>query len=141
MLRQKSRPYLFSNTVAPAVVGASIKCFDMISNNTSLRDKLDANTQRFRNGMSKLGFNLGGSKDHPIIPIMLGDAKLATEFADEMLKLGIYVIGFSFPVVPKGKARIRTQISACHTFEQIDQAIDAFTKVGIMKGVIKPAKL
>lgn len=129
LLRQRSRPYLFSNTLPPAVVGASIKVFDMISSSTELRDKLHANTLRFRSGMEKLGFNLGGSKDHPIVPVMLGDAKLANDFASEMLKHGVYVIGFSFPVVPKGQARIRTQISAAHSFEDIDHAVAAFAAV------------
>jgi glycine C-acetyltransferase len=136
LLRQRSRPYLFSNTVAPAVVGASIKCFDMIANDTTLRDKLEANTQQFRSGLEAAGFDLGGSKDHPIVPIMLGDARLAAEFSEEMLKRGIYVVGFSFPVVPKGKARIRTQISASHSTAHIKQALDAFIEVGRLKGVI-----
>jgi glycine C-acetyltransferase len=96
---------------------------------TSLRDKLERNTQRFRAGLSKAGFDLGGSKDHPIVPIMLGDARLAGQFAEEMLKKGIYVIGFSFPVVPKGKARIRTQISAAHSEQDIDRAVAAFIEV------------
>jgi len=129
MLRQKARPYLFSNSIAPTVAGASIACFDMLSKSTALRDKLASNTQRFRNGMIAAGFDLGGSKDHPIVPIMLGDARLASQFADEMLKRGIYVIGFSYPVVPKGQARIRTQISAAHSEADIDRAIKAFTEV------------
>ena len=136
LLRQRSRPYLFSNTVAPAVVGASIKCFDMIADNPALRDKLETNTQQFRKGLEAAGFDLGGSVDHPIVPVMLGDARLASEFAEEMLKRGIYVVGFSFPVVPKGKARIRTQISAAHTPEHIQHALKSFIEVGKLKGVI-----
>eukprot|EP00455_Lapot_gusevi_P040832 TRINITY_DN4662_c0_g5_i1.p1 TRINITY_DN4662_c0_g5~~TRINITY_DN4662_c0_g5_i1.p1 ORF type:complete len:417 (+),score=161.11 TRINITY_DN4662_c0_g5_i1:92-1342(+) len=141
ILRQRSRPYLFSNTLTPAVVGASLKCFELISNNTELRDRLERNTQQFRQGMTAAGFDLGGSKDHPIVPVMLGDARLASEFAEEMLLRGIYVIGFSFPVVPKGKARIRTQISAAHTPQQIDYAVKAFTEVGKIKGVLPSSKL
>jgi glycine C-acetyltransferase len=129
LLRQRARPYLFSNAVAPNVAGASIACFDMLSRSTALRDKLESNTKRFRSAMEKEGFDLGGSKDHPIIPIMLGDAKLAGRFAEEMLLRGIYVVGFSFPVVPKGAARIRTQISAAHSEEDIDRAIQAFVEV------------
>lgn len=129
LLRQRSRPYLFSNTLAPAVVGASLACFDMISHDTRLRDKLEANTQRFRNKMTEAGFDLAGSTDHPIVPIMLGDARLASTFADEMLKEGVYVIGFSYPVVPLGAARIRTQISAAHSFEELDRAVKAFVDV------------
>jgi glycine C-acetyltransferase len=139
LLRQRSRPYLFSNTIAPPVVGASIACFDMIANDSSLRDKLEANTKRFRSQMTANGFDLAGSTDHPIVPIMLGDAKLATEFANEMLNHGIYVIGFSYPVVPKGAARIRTQISAAHSTEDIDRAIKAFvqTRNKLMKTTSK----
>jgi glycine C-acetyltransferase len=129
LLRQRARPYLFSNAVAPSVAGASLACFDLLTSSTELRDKLEANTQRFRKGMESAGFDLGGSKDHPIIPVMLGDAKLAGQFAEEMLKRGIYVVGFSFPVVPKGQARIRTQISAAHTTEDIDRAVAAFIEV------------
>eukprot|EP00823_Brevimastigomonas_motovehiculus_P009076 TRINITY_DN8756_c0_g1_i1.p1 TRINITY_DN8756_c0_g1~~TRINITY_DN8756_c0_g1_i1.p1 ORF type:complete len:417 (+),score=96.77 TRINITY_DN8756_c0_g1_i1:33-1283(+) len=129
ILRQRARPYLFSNTLAPSNVGACIAAFDLIANNTSLRDKLEANTWRFRKGMEANGFDLGGSKDHPIVPIMLGDARLAGQFADEMLKKGIYVIGFSYPVVPKGLARIRVQISAAHSFEEIDHAVESFAAV------------
>lgn len=129
LLRQRARPYLFSNAIAPNVAGASIACFDMLSRSTALRDKLEANTKRFRTAMESAGFDLGGSKDHPIIPVMLGDAKLAGQFAEEMLKRGIYVVGFSFPVVPKGQARIRTQISAAHTTADIDKAVAAFIEV------------
>lgn len=129
MLRQKARPYLFSNTLAPAVVGASLKVFETLSASTALRDTLEANTKQFRDGMLAAGFDLGGSKEHPIIPIMLGDAALAARFADEMLKEGIYVIAFSYPVVPQGTARIRVQLSAAHSSEDIDRAVAAFTRV------------
>ncbi len=136
LLRQRSRPYLFSNTVAPPIVAASHECVRMLSSSTALRDKLEANTKRFREGMTKAGFQIRPGV-HPICPLMLGDAKLAVEMADAMLKEGIYVIGFSYPVVPKGLARIRIQISAGHETEHIDKAIAAFTKVGKSMGVIK----
>ncbi|KAJ5076290.1 glycine c-acetyltransferase [Anaeramoeba ignava] len=135
MLRQRSRPYLFSNTLAPAVVGAAIKAFDTISESTELRDKLEENTLYFRKKMTDAGFKIMPGV-HPIIPIMLYEGRLANEFADEMLKRGIYVIGFSYPVVPKGQARIRVQISAKHTKEQLDKAINAFIEVGKSKKVI-----
>lgn len=125
LLRQKSRPYLFSNSVAPPIVAASVRAIDLLSESTELRDRLEANTRRFRAGMEAAGFNLLPG-EHPIVPIMLGDAVLATRMADLMLQKGVYVIGFSFPVVPKGKARIRTQISAAHTEEDIDFAISKF---------------
>eukprot|EP00698_Gefionella_okellyi_P004852 TRINITY_DN14487_c0_g1_i1.p1 TRINITY_DN14487_c0_g1~~TRINITY_DN14487_c0_g1_i1.p1 ORF type:complete len:420 (-),score=105.84 TRINITY_DN14487_c0_g1_i1:467-1726(-) len=128
VLRQRSRPYLFSNTIAPPIVGAAIECMDMLLNSSELVQKLQRNTKQFREGMRKAGFDINDS-DHPIVPVMLGDAKLASDFADAMLKEGIYVIGFSFPVVPKGKARIRVQVSAAHSSEQIDQAIGAFASV------------
>mgnify|MGYP000208990505 FL=1 len=128
-LRQRSRPYLFSNSLAPSIVTASIKVLDMLEQGSELRDTLWSNVEYFREKMSAAGFTLAG-KDHAIIPVMLGDAKLASDFADKMLEEGIYVIGFSFPVVPKGQARIRTQISAAHTKEQLDKAIAAFIKVG-----------
>jgi glycine C-acetyltransferase len=134
-LRQRSRPYLFSNSLAPSIVTASIKVLDMLEQGSALRDKLWQNADYFRAKMTEAGFTLAG-KDHAIIPVMLGDAKLASEFADKMLKEGIYVIGFSFPVVPKGQARIRTQISAAHSQEQLDKAINAFIKVGKELGVI-----
>lgn len=136
ILRQKSRPYLFSNTLAPAVVGSSIKVMDMLLASNDLIGNLERNTKHFRDGMKKAGFTISG-QDHPIAPVMLGEAKLAQDFANEMLNHGIYVIGFSFPVVPKGKARIRVQLSAAHTPEEIDQAIKAFTEVGIKLKVIK----
>ena len=135
LLRQRSRPYLFSNTVAPAIVSAGIKVLDMISSTTELRDKLEKNTIYFRQKMSKAGFDiLPGA--HPIVPIMLYDAITAQEMAAKMLGEGIYVIGFYFPVVPKDKARIRVQISAAMNEIQLDQAIDAFTKVGNEMGII-----
>jgi glycine C-acetyltransferase len=135
MLRQKSRPYLFSNTLAPSIVGASIKVLDVLTQSTALRDKLEANTQRFREGMTAAGFDIIPGV-HPIVPVMLYDAALSQKFADALLEEGIYVIGFFYPVVPKGKARIRVQISAGHEPEQIDKAIAAFTRVGKDLGVI-----
>ncbi|QTH62947.1 glycine C-acetyltransferase [Psychrosphaera ytuae] len=128
-LRQRSRPYLFSNSLAPSIVTASLRVLDMLEQGSELRDQLWENANYFRAQMSEAGFTLAG-KDHAIIPVMLGDAKLASSFADKMLERGIYVIGFSFPVVPKGQARIRTQISAAHTREQLDKAIQAFIEVG-----------
>ncbi len=128
LLRQRSRPYLFSNTLAPTIAGASLKVLDLLTTSTELRDRLEANTQFFRAEMNKLGFNLLPGT-HPICPVMLGDAALATKFADAMLAHGVYVIGFSYPVVPSGKARIRTQISAAHTREDLEQAVRAFAEV------------
>jgi len=128
-LRQRSRPYLFSNSVAPAIVSASIRTLELLSNGDKLREKLHANSQHFRTRMSEAGFNLAGA-DHAIIPVMLGDAKLASIMASKMLEKGFYVVGFSFPVVPKNQARIRTQMSAAHTTEQIDQVVEAFIEVG-----------
>lgn len=136
MLRQRSRPYLFSNTVAPSVVGASIAVLDMLSETTELRDKLEANTLYFREKMTAAGFDIKPGT-HPICPVMLYDAVLAQKFAARMLEEGIYVIGFFYPVVAKGQARIRTQISAGHSREHLDKAIAAFTKVGKELGVIK----
>ncbi|HEX7047043.1 MAG TPA: glycine C-acetyltransferase [Gammaproteobacteria bacterium] len=137
ILRNRSRPYLFSNTLAPVITAASIKVLDMLEGGAgdALRAKLFDNAKRFRAGMEKLGFELLPG-EHSIVPVMLGDAKLAKEFANEMLKEGVYVIGFSFPVVPKDKARIRTQMSAAHEAEHIDRAIAAFEKVGKRLGVI-----
>ena len=129
MLRQRSRPYLFSNTVAPAIVTASIAVLDILSKTTELRDKLENNTAYFRSEMTKAGFEIKAGV-HPIVPIMLGDAKLSQNIARDMLEEGIYVIGFFFPVVPQGEARIRVQISAGHSREQLDNAIQAFIKVG-----------
>lgn len=134
-LRQRSRPYLFSNSVAPAIAATSIAVLNLIESDDSLRKKLHNNATRFRQGMSELGFDLKPG-EHPIIPVMLGDAKLASEMADKLLEHGIYVIGFSFPVVPKGEARIRTQMSAGLTDKHVDQAIDAFGTVGHELGVI-----
>lgn len=136
MLRQRSRPYLFSNTLAPAIVGASIKVLDMLSSSTSLRDKLEQNTQYFRKAMTAAGFDIIPG-EHPIVPIMLYDAPLAQQFAAKLLEEGIYVIGFFFPVVPKGKARIRVQLSAAHEQEHLEKAVAAFTKVGKSLGVLK----
>ncbi|XP_075169570.1 glycine C-acetyltransferase [Haematobia irritans] len=135
-LRQKSRPYLFSNTLPPAVVASGTKVLDMLLTSSELTEKVQTNTKHFRDAMTKAGFTISG-ENHPICPVMLGDARLASIFADEMLKRGIYVIGFSFPVVPKGKARIRVQISAAHSKEDIDKAIAAFTEVGKSLKVIK----
>jgi glycine C-acetyltransferase len=135
MLRQKSRPYLFSNTLAPSIVGASIKVIEVLSASTALRDKLESNTKLFRKGMTDAGFDIIPGV-HPIVPVMLYDAKLSQDFASKLLDEGIYVIGFFFPVVPKGKARIRVQISAGHEEEDIRKAIAAFTKVGKELGVI-----
>jgi len=136
MLRQRSRPYLFSNTVAPSIVGASIKVLDMLSSSTELRDKLERNTQYFRQAMTAAGFDIIPG-EHPIVPIMLYDAPLAQEFAARLLHEGIYVIGFFYPVVPKGKARIRVQLSAAHEQEHLEKAVAAFTKVGRELGVLK----
>jgi glycine C-acetyltransferase len=129
MLRQRSRPYLFSNTLAPSIVGASIEVFEMLSETTSLRDKLEENTIYFREAMTKAGFDIKHGQ-HPIVPIMLYEAPLAQLFAERLLEKGIYVIGFFYPVVPKGKARIRVQISAAHSHEHLDKAIEAFIEVG-----------
>ncbi len=134
-LRQRSRPYLFSNSLAPVVTAVSIKVLEMLQSSNELRTKLKENSAYFRKGLTELGFDLVPGI-HPIIPVMLGDAKLASSMADKLLKEGIYVIGFSFPVVPKGKARIRTQMSAAHTRAQLDRAIIAFGKVGKELGVI-----
>jgi glycine C-acetyltransferase len=136
MLRQRSRPYLFSNTVAPSIVGASIAVFDMLSETTDLRDKLESNTKYFRAKMTEAGFNIK-TGDHPIVPIMLYDAVLSQKFAAALLEEGIYVIGFFFPVVAKGQARIRVQISAAHETKHLDAAIKAFTKVGKELAVLK----
>ncbi|MCF2495163.1 MULTISPECIES: glycine C-acetyltransferase [Dyadobacter] len=135
ILRQRSRPYLFSNTLAPSIVGASIKVLDLLSSSTALRDKLEKNTAYFRKAMTEAGFDILPG-EHPIVPIMLYDAKLAQEFASQLLEEGIYVIGFFYPVVPQGKARIRVQISAGHEQEHLEKAVAAFTKVGEGLGVI-----
>jgi glycine C-acetyltransferase len=137
LLRQRSRPYLFSNTLAPSIAAATLKVLELLSSDegNTLRQRVHENGRRFRAAMSALGFTLVPG-DHPIIPVMLGDAQLASKMADALLDEGVYVIGFSFPVVPKGRARIRTQMSAAHTPEQVDRAIDAFARVGRKLGVI-----
>lgn len=139
LLRNRARPYLFSNTLAPSVAGASLQVFKMLSdesNSKELRGRLEANVKQFRSSMRAAGFKLSGHESCPIVPVMLGDARLASEMADEMLKRGIYVIGFSYPVVPKGAARIRVQMSAAHTPEQVQRCIDAFVEVGRAQGVL-----
>ncbi len=136
MLRQRSRPYLFSNSLAPSIVGAASKVFDLLSSTTDLRDKLEMNTRYFKEGIRKAGFELKDG-DSPIVPIMLYDAKLAQQFADKLLIKGIYAIGFFYPVVGKGQARIRVQISAAHSTEHLDKAIEAFRSVGQELGVLK----
>jgi glycine C-acetyltransferase len=135
LLRQRSRPYLFSNTLAPAIAGASIAVLDLLDSTAELRERVMENAARFREGMRRVGFTV---KDgiHPIVPIMIGDARLAQDFAARLLDEGIYVIGFSYPVVPRGEARIRVQLSAGHTFEQIDRAVDAFSRVGRAFGIV-----
>jgi glycine C-acetyltransferase len=136
LLRQRSRPYLFSNSLAPSIVGASIAVFDVLSKTTELRDKLENNIRRFKDGIKAAGFDIKNG-DSAIVPVMLYDAKLSQVFADKLLQEGIYVIGFFFPVVPKNQARIRVQLSAAHEPEHIDKAIAAFTKVGRELGVVK----
>jgi glycine C-acetyltransferase len=136
LLRNRSRPYLFSNTVAPTIVAASLGVVDLLQKSDDLRRKLEANTQKFRTGMSAAGFNIRPGT-HPIVPIMLGEAKVAGEMARRLLEKGIYVIGFSFPVVPEGKARIRVQLSAAHSSEHVDRAVAAFTAVAKEMGVVK----
>ncbi|MBK9269980.1 MAG: glycine C-acetyltransferase [Saprospiraceae bacterium] len=135
ILRQRSRPYLFSNTLAPSITGASIKVLDLLSSSTDLRDKLEKNTRYFRAEMTKLGFDILPG-EHPIVPVMLYDAPLAQQFAADMLKEGIYVVGFFFPVVPHGKARIRVQLSAAHEKAHLDSCLEAFRKVGKLHGVL-----
>ena len=136
MLRQRSRPYLFSNTLAPSIVGASIAVLDMLSETTELRDKLEYNTTYFREKMTDAGFDIKPG-EHPIVPIMLYDAVIAQNFAAKLLDEGVYVIGFFFPVVAKGQARIRVQLSAAHEQQHLDKAIEAFIKVGKELGVVK----
>jgi len=135
MLRQRSRPYLFSNSIPPAIVGASIAVLDLLGRTTELRDKVMANALRFREGMTKAGFTIKEGI-HPIVPVMLGDARLSQDLSAALLEEGIYVIGFYYPVVPKGEARIRVQLSADHSFEQVDRAIAAFTKAGKKLGIV-----
>jgi glycine C-acetyltransferase len=134
-LRQRSRPYLFSNSLAPVIASTTIATLEMLQRSGDLRGRLIANSQRFRSGMETAGFTLAGA-NHPIIPVMLGDARLAGEMADRLLGEGIYVVGFSFPVVPRGQARIRTQMSAAHSSDHIDSAVEAFTRVGKELGVV-----
>ncbi len=136
LLRQRSRPYLFSNSLAPAIVGASIEVFKLLSETTQLRDKLERNVAHFKKGIKSAGFDIKDG-DSAIVPIMLYDAKLSQDFADALLKEGIYVIGFFYPVVAQGQARIRVQLSAAHEIEHLDKAVEAFTKVGKMLGVLK----
>ena len=136
VLRNKGRPYLFSNSIAPPIAGASIEVFNMLEESTELIDKLQANTTRFRKGLKDAGFTVSGHDSCPIAPVMIGDAHKAAQMSEELMKHDIYVIGFSFPVVPKDKARIRTQLSAAHTDEQIDRTIAAFTTVGKQMGII-----
>jgi 7-keto-8-aminopelargonate synthetase-like enzyme len=136
VLRNKARPYLFSNSIAPSIVAASLVVFDMLERDASHVAKLRALTHRWRDGLTRLGFTVAGDRDHPICPVMLGDARLAAEFADAMLQRGVYVVGFSYPVVPKGAARIRTQISSALTEADIDFALQGFAEVGKAKGVI-----
>jgi glycine C-acetyltransferase len=141
VLRQRGRPYLFSNSIAPPIVGSSLEVFNMLNESSNLLDNLRANTKRFREGMKKAGFQILGHDECPIAPVFLGDARLASEFADAMMKKHIYVIGFSYPVVPHGKARIRVQLSGAHTTEQIDRAVNAFIEIGKEKGVLSGPKL
>ena len=135
LLRQRSRPYLFSNSLAPSIVGASIKVMELLGSSTRLRDRLEENTKYFRQKMTEAGFKIVPG-EHPIVPVMLYEAALAQQFAAELLKEGIYVIGFFYPVVPQGKARIRVQLSAAHEREHLDKAISAFIKIGKSLGVI-----
>jgi glycine C-acetyltransferase len=135
-LRNRSRPYLFSNTLAPPIVAGSLAAIALISESTALRDKLEANTVRFREGITRAGLAIRPGT-HPIVPVMLGDAKLAVELARRMLEHGIYVVGFAYPVVPKGQARIRVQLSAAHSFDDVDRAIAAFATVGAQLGVVR----
>ena len=128
-LRQRSRPYLFSNSIPPVVAGVSLRVLDLLEHSTELRTRLFENTRYFRTGLEEAGFSLKPG-EHPIIPVMLGDAALASRMADQLLQRGVYVIGFSYPVVPKGQARIRTQMSAALTREHLDRALEAFTAVG-----------
>jgi glycine C-acetyltransferase len=135
LLRNRSRPYLFSNTLAPPIVAGSLAVLELLSRSTELRDRLETNTQRFREGMTKAGFAIRPGV-HPIVPIMLGDARVAVDFAAKLLDEGIYVIGFAYPVVPRGQARIRVQLSAAHSDADVDQAVAAFTKVGTALGIV-----
>jgi glycine C-acetyltransferase len=136
LLRQRARPYLFSNTLAPAIVGGTLAALGVLERSTALRDQLMQNARAFREGMARAGFDVKQGF-HPIVPIMLGEARLAVEFARDLLGEGIYVIGFSYPVVPQGQSRIRVQLSAAHTPEHVARALDAFTRVGRRRGVVK----
>ena len=136
MLRQRSRPYLFSNSLAPSIVGASIEVFKMLGETTELRDRLEENTRYFKEGLSKIGLDFKDGES-AIVPVMLGDAKLSQVMADALLEEGVYVIGFFYPVVPKDQARIRVQLSAAHTREHLDRALSAFEKVGRKLGILK----
>jgi glycine C-acetyltransferase len=138
LLRQRARPYLFSNTLAPPIVGAGLAALALLEGGTGLRDRLMENARHFRERMAAAGFRLKAGS-HPIVPIMLGDARLAAGLAADLLAEGIYVVGFSFPVVPRGEARIRVQLSAAHTPEMVDRAVEAFVKVGRARGVLPPA--
>ena len=135
MLRQRSRPYLFSNSLAPSIVGASLEVFRMLDETTELRDRLEENTRYFKDGLRRIGLDFKNGES-AIVPVMLGDARLSQVMADALLEEGIYVIGFFYPVVPKGQARIRVQLSAAHTKDHLDQALDAFEKVGKSLGVV-----
>lgn len=137
MLRQKARPYLFSNSVAPSVVGASLKVFDMIMSDTSLVDTVRRNTKLFRGALTEAGFELRGDPEHPICPVMIYDDRKAGQMADAILDHGVYVIGFTYPVVPQGLARIRVQLSAAHTEDQVMKAADAFIAAGRKFGVVE----
>jgi glycine C-acetyltransferase len=136
LLRQRARPYLFSNTLAPSIVGGSLAALELLAGSTALRDRLMENARTFRQAMASAGFEVTPGI-HPIVPIMLGEARLAVDFARDLLDEGIYVIGFSYPVVPKGQARIRVQLSAAHTPEHLTRAVEAFTKVGRKRGVMR----
>ena len=138
MLRQRSRPYLFSNSLAPSIVGASLEVFRMLDETTELRDRLEENTRYFKDGLRRIGLDFKNGES-AIVPVMLGDARLSQVMADALLEEGIYVIGFFYPVVPKGQARIRVQLSAAHTKDHLDQALDAFEKVGKSLGVVAEA--
>jgi glycine C-acetyltransferase len=136
LLRQKARPYLFSNTLAPSIVGGSLTVLSLLSKTTALRDQLMENARTFREKMSAAGFQIKPGV-HPIVPVMIGDARMAGEMARDLLAEGIYVVGFSFPVVPKGEARIRVQLSAAHTKDQIDRCVNAFAAVGKRRGLLE----
>jgi len=135
LLRQRSRPYLFSNALAPPIVAAGLAALKLLDETSVLRERLRENTLRFRGGLTAAGFRLKPG-DHPIVPVMIGDARVATAFADDLLEEGIYVVGFSYPVVPKGEARIRVQLSAVHETEHVDRAVEAFIRVATRRGLL-----